>query len=163
MTFLLSPLSLPHIVLGFSLLFFLSLFGLGISFTSLVIGHTVVSLPYIVRTVAGVYRSVPPNLEESAFVLGASRWQVFWRVTFPVIRPGVFAGCLLAVLLSLDNLSVSLFFGGPRTNTLPIVMLSYLETQFDPSIAAASTIQLAVALLVLTVVERFYGLRSLSV
>lgn len=163
MTFLLSPLSLPHIVLGFSLLFFLSLFGQGISFVSLVVAHTVVSLPYIVRTVAGLYRSVSLNLEETALVLGASRWQVFRHVTLPIIQPGVFAGCLLAILLSLDNLSVSLFFGGPSTNTLPVVMLSYMESQFDPSIAAASTIQLAVALLILVAVERVFGLRSLSI
>jgi len=162
MTFLLSPLSLPHIVLGFSLLFFLALFGQGISFVSLVAAHTVVSLPYIVRTVAGIYRGVSPNLEETAFVLGASRWQVFRHVTFPIIRPGLFAGCLLAVLLSLDNLSVSLFFGGPSTSTLPVVMLSYMESQFDPSIAAASTIQLLVALVVLLIVERTFGLKGLS-
>lgn len=163
MTFLLSPLSLPHIVLGFALLFYLSLFGLGVSFLSLLAAHTVASLPYIVRTVAGVYRSVSPNLAEMAFVLGASRWQAFRYVTFPTIRAGLFAGCLLSVLLSLDNLSLSLFFGSSSTNTLPVVMLSYLESQFDPAIAAASTIQLFVALVVLVLIERFYGLRSLSI
>ena len=162
MTFLLSPLSMPMIVLGFALLFYLSALGFGVSLLSLVISHTLVSIPYIVRTVAAVYRGMPPSLEETALVLGASRWQVFRHVTFPVIRPGIFAGCLFAVLLSVDNLPLSYFFGSPTTSTLPVVMLSYLENQFDPSIAAVSTVQLAFALIVLLVIERLYGLRAVT-
>lgn len=160
--FLLSPLSLPHIVLGFALLFFLSSLGLGVSFVSLLIAHVVASLPYIVRTVLGVYRSVSPGMEEVAMVLGAGRWNVFRYITLPLIGPGVFSGCLLSILLSIDNLSVSLFFASPATNTLPVVMLSYMETQFDPSIAAASTVQLAIMLVALIAVEKLYGLRGVQ-
>ncbi len=162
MTFLLSPLSMPLIVLGFSLLFYLSALGLGVSFVSLLIAHTVVGIPYIVRTVAGLYRGVSPNLEETASILGASNWQRFRYVTLPTIRPAIFAGCLFAVLLSVDNLPISYFFGSASTNTLPVVMLSYLENSFDPAIAAISTIQLLFAVLALLIVERIYGLRSLS-
>jgi putative spermidine/putrescine transport system permease protein len=121
-----------------------------------------VSIPYIVRTVAAVYRGMPPSLEETALALGASRWQTFRYVTFPIIRPGIFAGCLFAVLLSVDNLPLSYFFGSPTTSTLPVVMLSYLENQFDPSIAAVSTLQLAFALIVLLAIERLYGLRAVT-
>lgn len=162
MTFLLSPLSMPGIVLGFALLFYLSKLGLGVSFLSLLIGHTVVSLPYIVRTVAGVYRNTPPSLEETAMVLGANKWNVFWHVTLPMIRPGIFAGCLFAMLLSFDNLPISLFFASPSTSTLPVVVLSYLEYNFDPAVASISAVQLAFAIVVLVVIERFYGLRSFS-
>lgn len=162
MTFLLSPLSMPFIVLGFALLFFLSALGFGVSFLSLLIAHTVVSLPYVVRTVAGVYRGLSPNLEESALVLGASKWQAFRFVTVPMIRPGIFAGCLFAILLSIDNLPISFFFGSPATSTLPVVMLSYLENSFDPSIAAVSTVQLVFALTFLLVIERLYGLKGMA-
>ncbi len=162
MTFLLSPLSMPAIVLGFSLLFYLSAVGLGVSFVSLLIAHTVVSLPYIVRTVAGVYRGISPNFEETALVLGADRWRMLWYVTLPMIRPGIFAGCLFAILLSVDNLPISLFFASPSTNTLPVVVLSYLEYQFDPAVAAVSTVQLVFAIVSLLVVERIYGLRGIS-
>jgi len=162
MAFLLSPLSMPLIVLGFALLFYLSRLGLGVSFVSLLIAHTVVSLPYIVRTVVGVYRSVPPEFEETAAILGASRWEVFRYVTLPMIKPGIFAGCLFAILISVDNLPISYFFGSAETNTLPVVMLSYLEHQFDPSVAAASTIQLAVAIVGLVLLERFYGLQRIG-
>lgn len=162
MTLLLSPLSMPMIVLGLALLFYLSALGLGISLTSLVIAHTVIGLPYVVRTVAGVYRGMSPDLEESATILGANRWQVLRYVTLPQIRPGIFAGALFSILISVDNLPISFFFGSPSTNTLPVVMLSYLEHQFDPSIAALSTVQMILALAGLLVIERFYGLRHLG-
>lgn len=162
MTSLLSPLSIPFIVLGFALLFYLSALGFGVSFISLLIAHTVVSLPYIVRTVVGVYRGVNAQLEEAAETLGATRWQSFYHVTLPQIRPGIFGGAVLSILISLDNLPVSYFFGSATTNTMPVVMLSYLETSFDPSIAALSTFQLLVAVVALFVIDRIYGLRQLA-
>lgn len=162
MAFLLAPLSVPLIVLGFALLFYLSRLGFGVSFSSLLIAHTVVSIPYIVRTVAGVYRGVAQEFEESAAILGASRWQVFRHVTLPMIKPGILAGTLFAVLISVDNLPISYFFGSAATNTLPVVMLSYLENQFDPSVAAASTIQLVLAVAGLVFLERAYGLQRIG-
>lgn len=161
-TFLLSPLSMPLIVLGLAFLFYLSALGFGVSFLSLLVSHTVVGLPYIVRTVAGVYRSVSADYEESASILGASKWQTFWLVTLPLIRPGIFAGSLFSILISFDNLPVSFFFGSAQTNTLPVVMLSYIEHQFDPSIAALSAVQMLVAVIALFVVERVYGLKHMS-
>ncbi|MDA0704602.1 MAG: ABC transporter permease [Proteobacteria bacterium] len=161
-TFLLSPLSMPLIVTGFALLFFLSWMGLGVSFVSLLIAHTVVSLPYIVRTVAGVYRGVSPEYEESAAALGATRWSVFVHVTLPMIKPGIFAGALFAMLISIDNLPISYFFSSTSTNTLPVVMLAYLENQFDPAIAAASTVQLILAVIGLLLVERITGLDAMT-
>jgi putative spermidine/putrescine transport system permease protein len=83
-------------------------------------------------------------------------------VTLPLIRPGVFAGGLFAFLVSFDNLPISYFFGTPSTSTLPVVMLSYIQDQFDPSIAAVSTVQMLLALVVLLVVDRIYGLRQLG-
>jgi putative spermidine/putrescine transport system permease protein len=161
--FLLSPVSMPLIVLGYSLLFYLSAVGFGVSFVALTIAHTVVGVPYIFRTVVGVYRSLPPDYEEAAAILGAGRIQTFIYITLPLIRPGIFAGCLFAMLISLDNLPISYFFGSPATNTLPVVMLSYLEHQFDPSIAAISTVQMILALIALAAVERVYGLRRIGV
>lgn len=161
-TFLLAPLSMPMIVLGFALLYYLSAIGLGISFLSLLLGHTIVAIPYIARTVAGVYRGLGPEYEECAAILGAGRWQTFRHVTLPLIRPGIFAGSLFAVLISLDNLPISFFFGSATTNTLPVVMLSYLQNQFDPSIAAISTVQMLLAVAALLIVERVYGLKYMS-
>jgi putative spermidine/putrescine transport system permease protein len=161
--FILSPISMPLIVLGYALLFYLSWLGLGISFLGLAIAHTVVGVPYMLRTVLGVYRSQPRDYEEAAAILGANQLQTFAFVTLPLIRPGIFAGALFAILISLDNLPISYFFGSPATNTLPVVMLSYLEHQFDPSIAAIGTVQMVLAMIALAVVDRMYGLRRLNV
>lgn len=160
--FLLAPLSVPAIVLGFSLLYMLSAMTLGVSFLSLLITHTVVSVPYISRTVLAVYRSIPIDYEEAAAILGASRWQTFLKVTLPLIRSGVFAGGLFAILISLDNLPLSFFFGSSTTNTLPVVMLSYMQNQFDPSIAAISTIQMLIAVGALLIVNALYGIDKLT-
>src|SRR3954447_10327739 len=100
--FLLSPISMPLIVLGYALLFYLSSLGFGVSFVALTIAHTVVGVPYMFRTVLGVYRSQPREYEEAAAILGATRLQTFVFVTLPLIRPGMFAGCLFSVLVSLD-------------------------------------------------------------
>ncbi len=159
---LLAPISVPAIVLGFALLYFLSALQLGISFLSLLITHTVVAVPYVSRTVLAVYRSMPPDLEEAAAILGASRWQTLRYTTLPVVRPGIFAGALFAVLISLDNLPLSFFFGSASTNTLPVVMLSYMQNQFDPSIAAISTVQILIAVAVLLVVNKVYGIDRLT-
>lgn len=159
---LLAPVSVPAIVLGFALLYFLSSLGLGLSFTSLVIAHTVASIPYLVRTVLATYRAVPAQLEEAASILGASRLQVLWFTTIPLVRPGIFAGALFAVLTSLDNLPLSFFFGSASTNTLPVTMLSYMENQFDPSIAAVSTVQMLVAMAALLLLDRIYGIQRLT-
>jgi putative spermidine/putrescine transport system permease protein len=163
MTFLLSPLSMPMIVIGFASLFFLSWLGIGVSFTALLITHTVVCLPYVVRTVAGVYHGIPRAYEESASILGAGPFQVFWHVTLPLIRPGIMAGSLFSFLTSFDNLPISYFFGSASTNTLPVVMLSYMENQFDPSIAALSTLQLVMAVIALLLVDRLYGIDKMTV
>ncbi|MBV9783086.1 MAG: ABC transporter permease [Acidisphaera sp.] len=159
---LLAPISVPAIVLGFALLYFLSALSLGLSFTSLLIAHTVAAIPYVVRTVLATYRAVPSDLEESASILGASRGQILLHVTLPLVRPGVFAGAMFAVLTSLDNLPLSYFFGSATTNTLPVVMLSYMENQFDPSIAAISTVQMLIALATLLLLDRVYGIERLT-
>ncbi|MBR1125922.1 ABC transporter permease [Bradyrhizobium lablabi] len=159
---LLAPISVPAIVLGFSLLYLLSAIGVGISFAALLISHTVVAIPYISRTVLAVYRALPPDFEEAASVLGATRWQTLYHTTLPLVRPGIFAGSLFAVLISLDNLPLSFFFGTAQSNTLPVVMLSYMQSQFDPSIAAISTVQMLIAVTALLVLNATYGIDRLT-
>ncbi|CAN5611916.1 ABC transporter permease [soil metagenome] len=148
-SFLLSPISIPGVVLGFALLYFLSQRTIGPGFLSLFIAHTVISIPYITRTVLSVYRTVTPSIEESALVLGASRLQTLMYVTLPQLRHAIFSGMLFACLISIDNLAISYFFGTAQTNVLPVVMLSYLQNQYDPSIAAIATIQMTLAVVAL--------------
>ncbi len=160
---MLAPISIPAILLGFSLLYLLSAMISGISFLSLLITHTVVAIPYVSRTVLAVYRALPPDHEEVAALLGASPLRVFFTITLPLVRPGIFAGALFSVLVSFDNLPLSLFLSGPSTTTLPVVMLSYMQNQFDPSIAAIATIQMLIAVVALAVVNAIYGIEKIMV
>lgn len=160
--FLLSPIAIPALITGFSLLYFLSSIGMGVSFGALLLAHTVVSVPYVMRTCLAVYRSVGVHYEEAASVLGANVFQSFRTVTLPLIAPGIFAGALFSILVSLDNLAVSYFFGTANVTTLPVVMLSYMQNQFDPAIAAISTVQMAITVALLVIVEKTYGLRALT-
>lgn len=160
--FLLAPIAIPTLIIGMSLLYFLSDIGIGISFTALLITHTVVSIPYVLRTSLSVYRNIGTQMDEAAAVLGASPWRAFLNVTLPLIAPGIFAGSLFSILVSLDNLAASYFFGTATVNTLPVVMLSYLQNQFDPAIAAVSTVQMAISIMLLWIVEKTYGLRALT-
>jgi putative spermidine/putrescine transport system permease protein len=160
--FLLAPIAIPALVIGFALLYYLSRLGMGVSFAALLLAHTVVSVPYVMRTCLAVYRNVGVHYEEAASVCGANALQSFRFVTLPLIAPGIFAGALFSILVSLDNLAVSYFFGTANVTTLPVVMLSYLQNQFDPAIAAISTVQMALTVILLLVVERTYGLRALT-
>ena len=161
-SFLLSPIAVPPLVVGLSSLYYLSELGIGNSFIALLITHTCVSVPYVLRTTIAACRNLSPSYGEAASALGASVGQRFWHVTLPLIAPGIFAGGLFSVLISLDNLGVSYFFGSANTTTLPVVMLSYLQNQFDPSIAAISTVQMLIAIVLLAVVEKLYGLRAMN-
>lgn len=161
LAFMLSPLSLPTIILAAALLFFLARFGLGTSPVGLLIGHVVITVPYVLRTVLGVYAGIGTEVEEAARTLGARRWQVFRHVTLPMIRPGLFAGGILAFLLSFDEVAVALLLSNADTTTLPVAVLSYLVYNYDPAVAAISTIQIVIVVVLLLVLERFLGVKHL--
>jgi putative spermidine/putrescine transport system permease protein len=159
-SFLLAPLSLPTIILAVGLLFFTAQIGLGASFTSLLIGHVVIVIPYVLRTVLGVYMSANHETEDAARVLGANPLQTFWHVTLPTIRPGILAGGIFAFLMSFDEVAVSILLSNTDTTPLPVSILSYLVYNYDPSVAAISTIQIAIVIVVLLVLERVFGIRN---
>lgn len=156
--FFTSPLFLPSITFGFVLLQILSRFvGMPI-FLKLFIGHTVIILPYIVRNVTSSLIGFNWSLEEAAMSLGATPIQSFFRVTLPLIKPGVMAGALLSFLYSLDDATLSAFLTGPTFVTLPVRMLSYMEFSFDPTLAAISTLLIAMSLICIVALEKFVGL-----
>jgi len=156
--FFTSPLFLPSITFGFVLLQILSKFSGMPIFLKLFIGHTVIILPYIIRNVTSSLIGFNWSLEEAAMSLGATPIQSFFRVTLPLIKPGVMAGSLLAFLYSLDDATLSAFLTGPTFVTLPVRMLSYMEFSFDPTLAAISTLLIAMSLICIIALEKFVGL-----
>lgn len=157
--FLLSPLSLPTIILAVGLLFFVAKIGLAGTFLALVAGHSVITVPYVLRTIIAVYSGVNREVEEAATVLGAGPLRTFWHISLPLIMPGVLAGAIFSFLLSFDEVPVALLLSAPDTTTLPVSILSYLVYNYDPAVAAVSAVQIIVIFALLLVLERVFGLR----
>jgi putative spermidine/putrescine transport system permease protein len=137
---LMSPLTLPGIITGVAFLQFVSLIGLRASFWRLVLAHVVICTPYAIRSITANLYGIDPSLEEASQVLGASRWRTFRRIVLPLMKPGIIAAFIFSFITSFDNVVVSMFLISGDTVTLPVRILTYVEWQFDPSIAAISTI-----------------------
>ncbi|HUO65538.1 MAG TPA: ABC transporter permease [Terriglobales bacterium] len=157
-TLVMAPLVMPQIVLGIALLNYFSLLGLIDSLTGLMLGHLVVTLPFTVRLVSISVHNLDPALERAAQNLGATPLQTFWRVTLPLLRPGIVAGAIFAAIISFGELAVTLLIAGARTTTLPLRIFNYTEYNFDPTINAVSTIFVVLALVLIIALDRLIGL-----
>lgn len=157
-SFFMSPLILPALAFGLASLIYFSRIGIQLSLWTLVIGHTVVGVPYVIRTTVAALSQLPPALLESSASLGASRAYTFRRVTLPLIAPGVAAGAFISFMSSFDNVPVSLFLRDASTDMLPIRMWQDLEGRLDVSIAAVSTLMVLVTLVLMVVMERLAGI-----
>jgi putative spermidine/putrescine transport system permease protein len=158
----LSPLMLPTILLGIGLLMMASRYANGPSFAVMALGHVVVTLPYVVRTVAAVMARVDPALEEAARVMGAPAWRRYWHVVLPQARPGIAAGAFFAFNVSFDEAVVALFLRAPGVETLPLLIYSKLEFSPDPSVAAAATLMIAMTVAVMVGLDRILGLDKVA-
>jgi putative spermidine/putrescine transport system permease protein len=138
------PILLPGILLGVALYLFFARLNLAGTLILLVIGHTLIGVPFVIRVVGAGLAGINPAIEESAVNLGCSRVGAFWRVGLPLIRSSLVSGAILAFILSFSDVNISLFLTGPHTNTLPLQIFSDIQWQGDPTIAAASTIQIVV-------------------
>ncbi|MED9965330.1 MAG: ABC transporter permease [Blautia sp.] len=143
------PLMIPEIILGMVLMAFFYMLGLPFGMLTLLIGHTVFCVPYILMEVKARLVGMDPSLEEAARDLGAGAFRAFLDVTLPLIMPVVISGSLLAFAMSMDDVVISIFVNGPRISTLPIKVYTQLKTGVTPEINALCTIMLAVTLLVL--------------
>lgn len=114
-------------------------------FGTIIIAHVAFSISYVTIVVRARLADMNPRYEEAARDLGANEWRTFWRVTFPLIVPGIVAGALLAFTLSLDDFVVTFFNAGVGTTTLPIFVYGMLKTRVPPEINAISTIMLLVS------------------
>ena len=152
-TFIMACLMLPIVVPG--MITAAALFGvyrgLGLNgtLTGLVIGHTVLNLPYVVATVSSALRVQDARLEQAASTLGAPPWATFRRITLPLILPAVLSSLLVAMILSFDELIVSLFVSSARVRPVAVQMWSNLLGDFDPTIAAIASVCFLFALLVM--------------
>ena len=157
--FFLAPLATPGIVVGIALLVSYAAVGLRDAPVRLLLAHVLITFPFSVRTILASLSRLDPSLEEAAATLGAKPVTIFWRVTLPLIQPGIAAGAIFSFVMSFDNIPVSIFLTDVHTNTIPIAIMSYLEYNFDPSIAAVSSILIVGSLALGLFLERIFGLR----
>jgi putative spermidine/putrescine transport system permease protein len=152
-----APLIFPTIILGLALLLLYRQLGIG-TFEGLLIAHVVVCLPYAFRSVLSVLQSFDTTLEEAGQSLGAGPIRSFLLITVPVIWPGILSGWLFAFIVSFGELNAALFLTGPGVTTLPIETFSYLQFQGSQLVvAAASTVQVLVIIILLAVAAKFVG------
>ena len=154
----LSPLMIPHVVLGIAFLRFFTSAGIGGTFLALVIAHVVVVFPFALRLTLAAATGMDRSVEMAAISLGADGWTMFRRVTLPAILPGIVSGWMLAFIQSFDDLTMTIFLATPGTETLPVRMFLYIQENIDPLVTSVSASVIAITMTVLILLDRCYGL-----
>jgi spermidine/putrescine transport system permease protein len=148
------PLIMPEIVLGLSLLIWFVLLGITLGTFSIILAHITFSVSYVIITVKARLDGFDYSLEEAAMDLGATRLQTFWKVTFPLIWPGVLSGALMAFTLSFDDFLITFFTAGAGSDTLPLKIYAMIKFGVSPEINALSTLMLAITLVLVLIFFR---------
>ena len=152
------PLMVPGIIVGLALLNYLVVpldMPVGVA---LFLAHAALLVPYALRVVLAGLENLRTDIEEAAWLLGATPVQAFMRVVLPNIRSGILAAFVLGFITSFNQVPVSLFLIGPGINTLPIAMLNYVQYNYDPLIAALSTVLAVITIAIVVGMERALGL-----
>jgi putative spermidine/putrescine transport system permease protein len=157
---LLSPLIIPTVIVGVSLMIFFSYSNFRASFVNLVIAHTILVFPFAMRAITASLQRMDRNIEYAAESLGASPYVTFLRVTLPNVSSGVFAALLYAFIMSFGESGASLFLVGPGVLTIPVAVFNALGYGETPLIAVVSTIQIILIILLMVVVTRILGIKA---
>jgi len=163
LAFFMSPLMIPHVVLGIAFLRFFTTIGIGGTFVGLVLSHIVIVMPFALRLVLAASTGMDRAIEHAAISLGASPFTLFRRVTLPLILPGVVSGWVLAFITSFDEVTMTVFIASPSTTTLPVRMFLYIQDNIDPLVTSVSAALIFLTTIVMVVLDRLYGLDRLFI
>ncbi|MGI9413804.1 MAG: ABC transporter permease subunit [Hyphomicrobiales bacterium] len=155
LAFFLSPLILPRIIIAVALFYFYAPLGLIGTELGLILGHTLLALPYVVITVMAVLKNYDRRLDQAAASLGATPPRVLWHITMPLIKSGLVAAFLFAFVTSFDELTIALFISAGVATTLPKQMWDDAILQVSPTLAAISTLLLIFVTVVILLAEYF--------
>jgi putative spermidine/putrescine transport system permease protein len=155
-----APLVVPAAALAVALFLLLDRLRLTDTLTGVLIGHIVATLPYTFRTLLVALQSADRALEEAALSLGASRLAVVRRVTLPLIRPALVASALFALIISIDEFTLTWFISGRSIHTIPLEIFNNTQYGMDPTVAAASTVLIAASAVVIILLEKLVGLKT---
>jgi spermidine/putrescine transport system permease protein len=151
--FVVLPIVLPGIVTGVAMLSFFSMLGWPLSRWTIIVGHATFCTTLILNNVIARLGQLPRSLNEASADLGANGFKTFWRVTFPLVRPAILAGAILAFTLSFDEVVVTFFLTG-REKTLPLLIWGRLRQGISPEINATATVIVLVSLVGVIVSNR---------
>jgi putative spermidine/putrescine transport system permease protein len=153
MAVLISPMIVPIIITATGLFFFYSATGLANSYAGVILAHATLGIPFVIITVTATLVGFDQSLNRAAMSLGASPSRTFFKVTMPLIMPGVISGALFAFVTSFDEVVVVLFIAGHDQQTIPRQMWSGIREQISPAILAVATILVVISIALLTVLE----------
>ena len=156
--FLISPLVLPTIVTGVALLQFYYLVDFDASMTGLLIGHVLITIPYVLRTAGAGLAGLDPALDEAASSLGAGPLHTIMRVTLPAIAPSIIGAAIFVFITSFDQATISIFLAGPTVMPLPVRIYNYIDFAVDPMVAAVSTVLIVFAFAMVGLLQGLLGL-----
>lgn len=159
-TLLLTPLIIPAVIIGLSLLIFFARYGVRSTYVNLVIGHVIITLPFPFLTSLASLYTVDFDVEKAARNLGANRYQAFYRVTLPLMKSGVIAGFLFAFIISFSDAYVALFLTSGQVITIPIEIFTFLAWESSPIIAAISTVQIVMILVIVLAIGKLIGFKA---
>lgn len=152
------PVLNPDIVTGIALMslfiFITPFLKIEFGFTTMLIAHITFNIPYVILSVLPKLKQMPANIEEAALDLGATPWYTLRKVILPQIKPGIFAGLLMAFTMSIDDFVISFFTTGPGVTNLSIEIYSMARKGINPSINALSTLMFITVLILLLIVNR---------
>jgi spermidine/putrescine transport system permease protein len=141
-TLLLTPIMIPEVVLGVALLLFIRWLQQPKSFALLLIGHVVLTLPYVLLVVQARLVGIKRVYEEAAMSLGANPFQAFKEITLPLLMPAILAGMLFSFTISFDDVTATLFWATAQNQTVPVKIFSMLRTSISPEINALGTVMI---------------------
>jgi spermidine/putrescine transport system permease protein len=135
----------PELLIGVGLLSLFVLLQVPTGLLTLVIGHTILGLGFVIPILSDQFAELDNSVIEASYDLGASGWQTFWRVIVPIVMPGIISAGLLVFVLSFDDFVVSFFCAGPTAQTLPLYLFAIIRTGVSPLVNALSVVLLAVS------------------
>lgn len=143
------PIVIPEVVMGISLLVFFVMIHFTLGLSTITLSHIAFSIPFVALVVRARLHGYDKAIDEAAMDLGANELTTFWRITLPTIMPGVLAGAMLALTLSLDDYVITYFTAGPGSTTLPLRVYSMVKTAVTPEINALSTLWVLIIFILL--------------
>lgn len=156
-----APMFIPLVMTGLAILILFSDHNIGGPAVRLYVGHVALTVPYVIRMVVASAAGFDWNQEVAARNLGASALRAFVEITLPQIAPGVVAGGLFALIVSFDDVGISIFLSGANYTTLPVELFASASYNLTPMVASVSVVMILFSAGSVLLIERLFGVQRL--